>query len=72
MQAVESRILSFDVVVARRWALLTSASQRKGRTLPVLDSMIEATALRWDLTVVTRNHSDFIAAPTLNPWKVAP
>jgi predicted nucleic acid-binding protein len=35
---------------------------------PVLDSMIEATALHWELTVVTRNTSDFTQAATLNPW----
>ncbi len=69
-QAAEERILSFDVVVARRWAALTGAAQRKGRTLPVLDSMIEATALHWDLTLVTRNVSNFIEAPTLDPWKL--
>jgi predicted nucleic acid-binding protein len=68
LQAAEDRILSFDVVVARRWATLTGAAQRKGRTLPVLDSMIEATALHWDLVLVTRNVSDFMEARTLNPW----
>ena len=70
MLTAEARILSFDMVVARRWAVLTSASERKGRTLSVLDSMIEATALHWELLVVTRNVSDFIEAPTFNPWKI--
>ncbi len=69
LQATEARILSFDLAVARRWAVLTGSAQRKGRTLSVLDSMIEATALHWDLAVVTRNVSDFVEAPTLNPWK---
>ena len=69
MLAGEDRTLSFDRVVAGRWAVLTSASQRKGRTLSVLDSMIEATALHWDLSVVTRNVSDFVEALTINPWK---
>ena len=69
MLSGEERTLSFDRVVARRWAVLTSASERRGRTLSVLDSMIEATALHWDLSVVTRNTSDFVEAPTLNPWQ---
>ena len=30
-------------------------------------SLIEATALHWDLTVVTHNTSDFVQARTLNP-----
>ncbi len=67
-RAIEARVLSFDLDVARRWAHLTSAARRKGKTLSVLDSMIEATALHWDLTIVTRNTSDFIEAPTLDPW----
>ena len=33
-----------------------------------LDSMIEATALHWDLTVVTRNTGDFVEVPTLDPY----
>jgi predicted nucleic acid-binding protein len=67
--ATEHRILSFDVVVARRWATLTGIAQRKGRTLPVLDSMMEATALHWDLTLITRNVLDFREARTIDPWK---
>ena len=62
------RILSFDLEVARRWALLTAKRQRHGQPLPALDSMIEATALHWGLTIVTRNTGDFVEAPTLNPW----
>src|SRR5882757_1627038 len=48
LQATEERVLNFDIAVARRWAALTGTAQRKGRQLPVLDSMIEATALHWD------------------------
>jgi predicted nucleic acid-binding protein len=33
--------------------------------------MIEATALHWNLTLVTRNTSDFVEAQTLNPWTKA-
>ena len=68
-QGMEGRVLSFDVAVARRWARLASTARRKGRTLSVLDSMIEATALHWDLLVVTRNISDFAEVTTINPWK---
>ena len=34
-------------------------SRRKGRALPLLDSMIAATALTHGLTVATRNIADF-------------
>jgi len=68
LRSIEERSLSFDLTVARRWASLTGTAHRKGRATPVLDSMIEATALHWDLTIVTRNTTDFHEARTLNPW----
>jgi predicted nucleic acid-binding protein len=57
------------VAIARRWAARTVHWQRQGRRLSVLDSMIEATALHWNLTLVTRNTNDFVEARTLNPWE---
>jgi toxin FitB len=44
---------------------------RRGKPLPTVDSLIAATALTHDLTIVTRNVRDFdgTGAPTLNPWK---
>ena len=68
LKASTERILPFDVEVARRWATLRVKWQRLGKALPALDSMIEATALHWDLTVVTRNPGDFVEVPTLNPY----
>ena len=69
---LEERVLGFDFETARYWAQLTVAAQRAGRKLPVLDSMIEATALRWNLTLVTRNTNDFFRVATLNPWSSRP
>ncbi len=68
-EAVEGRVLAFDLAVARRWAVLTAAFQKKGRRLPVLDSMIEATALHWNLILVTRNAADFAEVRVLDPWR---
>jgi predicted nucleic acid-binding protein len=36
--------------------------------LSVLDSLIEATALHWNLTLVTRNTADFAEVEMVNPW----
>jgi len=69
---LEERVLGFDFETARYWAQLTVAAQRAWRKLPVLDSMIEATALRWNLTLVTRNTNDFFRVATLNPWSSRP
>jgi toxin FitB len=49
----------WDAAISRRWAQLVSELQRKGRVMPLLDSMIAATALEHNLTIATRNVRDF-------------
>jgi len=51
--------LPWDGAVSRRWARLVVELTRRGRSLPLLDSMIAATALEHGLTVATRNVRDF-------------
>jgi hypothetical protein len=51
--------LPWDATVSRHWARLVVALKKRGRTLPVLDAMIAASALARDLTVATRNTRDF-------------
>ena len=67
------RVLPVDRQVAMRWASLVAQGSRTGRSLPTVDSLIAATALAYDLTIVTRNTKDFkgIGATTINPWKAA-
>ena len=62
--------LPWDATISRRWAKLVVDLKRKGDKLPLLDSMIAATALQHDLTVVTRNTRDFnkTNAQVLNPF----
>jgi predicted nucleic acid-binding protein len=47
--------LPWDAAVSRRWGQLVVDLRRKGHTLPVLASMIAASALAHRLTVATRN-----------------
>jgi toxin FitB len=65
------RVLPVDRRVSGRWASLIAQGLRAGRPLPLVDSLIAATALSHELTIVTRNTSDFkgIGAVTLNPWE---
>jgi predicted nucleic acid-binding protein len=51
--------LPWDVAVSRRWARLVAQLRKTGRAIPLLDSMIAATALEHGLTVATRNVRDF-------------
>lgn len=65
------RILPVDIAVMERWAQLQATSGKTGRRLPVMDSLIAATALTHNLTLATRNIADFKAARValLDPWQ---
>jgi predicted nucleic acid-binding protein len=62
--------LPWDAPVSLRWARLVVELKKKGRSLPVMDAMIAATALEHDLTVVTRNVRDFqkTGVKVVNPF----
>src|SRR5215467_7288549 len=64
------RIVPVDSAIADRWGLLMAESKRKGKILSVIDGLLAATALQHNLTVVSRNVSDFTATQVqvLNPW----
>ncbi len=64
------RILPVDTLVMERWAQLEAKTVKSGRRLPVLDSLIAATALAHELTLATRNVNDFKDAnvPLIDPW----
>jgi predicted nucleic acid-binding protein len=65
------RVLPIDGAVADRWGWIMAQAQAKGLTLPVVDGLLAATALQHNLTVVTRNVSDFSVADlsVVNPWE---
>ncbi|MGA8055485.1 MAG: type II toxin-antitoxin system VapC family toxin [Burkholderiales bacterium] len=64
------RLLAIDSGVAARWGAMAGASEARGQSLPVIDSLIAATSLQHDLTVVTRNTDDLerCGARCVNPW----
>ncbi len=56
---MEGRILSFNTSTAHVWGQLVAAWDKKGTNVPSFDSQLAATAHRHNLTMVTRNVSDF-------------
>jgi len=54
--------LPWDASVGLRWAKLLADLRTGGRSMPVKDSLIAATALAHGLVVVTRNRRDFESA----------
>lgn len=51
--------LPWDAGTSRRWASLIVSLRRKGMKMPLLDSMIAASALRHGLVLATRNTRHF-------------
>lgn len=61
------RVLPVEIAVARLWGELSA-----GRSLPVIDTLIAATAIIHRLTLVTRNTRDVEATGValIDPWQV--
>jgi predicted nucleic acid-binding protein len=61
------RIIPVDAAVARIWG-----ERSAGRTLPVIDTLIAATAISHDLTLITRDTKDTAETGVrlINPWKL--
>ena len=71
LDAMEGRVLGFNVAVAHVWAEQQRALDKAGLRMPLADSYIAATARRHGLTVVTGNERDLRrpGVRVLNPFK---
>ncbi len=60
------RVLPIDAATARCWGELSAS-----RSLPVIDTLIAATAISHGLTLVTRNTRDVesTGVPLVDPWQ---
>jgi predicted nucleic acid-binding protein len=60
----------WDAATALRWAELLAGLRKRGKAMPLKDSMIAATALTHGLIVATRNVRDFREAgvAVVNPF----
>ena len=65
-----SRLLPIDRETALVWGELMAGARRAGRGLSVMDAWIAATALRHNLSLVTRNGKDFagLGVELVDPW----
>lgn len=66
----DGRILALDADVLLVWGPLPGRLESKGKEMSAIDSLVAATALHWNLTIVTRNVADYShsGVPIFNPW----
>ena len=68
------RVLPLDLPVMMTWGALVARMEANGQLIPVIDSLLAATATHHGLTMATRNVRDF--KPTgitiVNPWESPP
>ena len=64
------RVLAFDLAASQAYAELMAKARSEGRTIPVSDAYIAATAASNGMMVATRDIAPFEAAglKTMNPW----
>ncbi len=64
------RVLPFDLAASQAYAELMAKARSEGRTIPVSDGYIAATAAANAMMVATRDTAPFEAASlkTVNPW----
>ena len=69
------RLLPVSDPVVRRWGVISGHVRREtGHPPPVIDTLLAATAIEYELYLVTRNVRDvrFSGAPLFNPWEDDP
>ncbi len=71
VQRFGSRLLEIDAEISMTWGTMLGEAERLGEKLPVVDSLIAASANVHDLIVVTRNVKDMERCRTkvFNPWE---
>lgn len=71
MSVFNERIIPVDHRVAVAWGTIRSEMEKKGGSIPIIDCFLAATVVVHELTLVTRNVSDFekTGIPFVNPWE---
>ncbi len=70
LERFAGRLLDVTPGVARLWGRIQGEAEQAGRTMPVIDGLIAATALDLGAQVVTRNVDDLKPSGVgiVNPW----
>lgn len=65
------RVIEITEGIATSWGEIQGRAEKEGKKMPVLDSLIAATAIKNNLTVVTRNVKDIehSGCQSINPWE---
>ncbi|MEA3391495.1 MAG: type II toxin-antitoxin system VapC family toxin, partial [Candidatus Marinimicrobia bacterium] len=65
------RIIELDIQILLEWGHLSGELSKEGKNIPVIDSLLGASALNNKLCLVTRNMDDFrfCGMELFNPWK---
>ncbi len=71
LEQFENQLLSIDQQTMMVWGKLVAQLETIGRPISAIDSLLAATALQWNCTLVTRNTSHFqwTGIALLNPWE---
>jgi predicted nucleic acid-binding protein len=66
----KGRIAPFNIHTATVWGKMQAKAEMSGKTMPIIDGMIAATAITHNFAMATRNISDMEASKALliNPW----
>ena len=66
----QGRILDFDGDVAERWGLLSAQAQTQGIVISVLEGLLAATAMHYNLTFVTYGAGALatVGISVFDPW----
>ncbi len=70
LDIMAGRVLSINARVADEWGRLQAEARAKNLVLPVVDSLLAATARRYQLVLATDNTSDFrgVGLKIVNPF----
>ena len=68
----KNRILDFDIPIAKKWGEIQGHSELMGKPISIIDSLISATAIVYNIVLVTINTRDmeYSGAILLNPWEL--